>query len=346
MSILLGCIKDQVLFILYINEIEAVLKEAKSGSFADDTRLMKSIDSQLDTCLMQLDLNAIVTWSLENNMLLHENKFELLCYLFNRPHLKLMRELPFAGDCYEYSTPGGFPLQPEDVVKDLGVLLSANCSWSAHIGKIVKDARKMASWVLGVFRDRSARPMLHLYKTMVRCRLEYCSPVWNPSSIGDIQMLEGVQRHFTNRIAGCYSMSYYERLKHLRLQSLQRRRERYCIIHVWKMYHSIAPNDIAMDFVDHPRHGVRVRLPPINRHATAAAKSLYDCSFAIRAAKLWNILPKEVNNVPKLDGFKERLGRLLEGFPDTPPTTGYAPANSNSLLDWASGAGGAQMLRP
>ena len=188
--------------------------------------------------------------------------------------------------------------------------------------------------------------MLHLYKMMVRSRLEYCSPVWDPSAIGDIQVLEGVQRHFTDKIVGCGDMDYYERLKHLRLQSLQRRRERYSIIHVWKILQGIAPNDLGMNFVEHPRHGTRVKLPSLNRHATAAAKSLYDSSFSIRAAKLWNILPKEVNSAPKLDGFKEKLGRFLEGFPDTPPITGYAPANSNSLLDWASGAGGTQMLRP
>lgn len=67
-----------------MNEIEHVLREARSGSFADDTRLMKAITSVADTCLMQKDLNVTVGWSQRNNMQLHESKFELLCYLSGR----------------------------------------------------------------------------------------------------------------------------------------------------------------------------------------------------------------------------------------------------------------------
>ena len=183
---------------------------------------------------------------------------------------------------------------------------------------------------------------------MVRCRLEYCSPVWSPTSVSDIQTLEGVQRYFTDKILGCADMDYYERLKHLRLQSVQRRRERYSIIHIWKILNNIAPNDIGFKFTEHPRHGTKITLPPINRHAKQSAIALYESSFAIHAAKLWNILPKEVNSVKKLECFKTKLGRYLEGFPDTPPTTGYTPANANSLLEWkVSGVGGARvMLRP
>ena len=37
-------------------------------------------------------------------------------------------------------------------------------------------------------------------------------------------------------------MPYHERLKSLGLYSLQRRRERYCIIYVWKIIEGLAPN--------------------------------------------------------------------------------------------------------
>ena len=130
-----GSVLGPVLFIIYINEIDTILKEARSGSFADDTRLMKPIETVQDTHLMQLDLNAIVEWSKENNMQLHESKFELLCYLLRKAHHQIMSELPFSGECYEYTTPGGFPINPKSDVKDLVVLLSDDCSWSAHISK-------------------------------------------------------------------------------------------------------------------------------------------------------------------------------------------------------------------
>ena len=106
----------------------------------------------------------------------------------------------------------------------------------------------MASWVLSAFRDRSTLLMLTLYKSMVRSRLEYCCPLWNPAKMGDIQKLENIQRSFLRRIAGCGQLDYWDRIKKLRIMSLQRRRERYCIIQVWKILNGHAPNDIKIMF--------------------------------------------------------------------------------------------------
>ena len=65
---------------------------------------------------------------------------------------------------------------------------------------MVASARKVASWVLGVFRDRSKVVMLQLYKSLIRSKLEYCSPLWNPSIVRDIETIEDVQRFFTNHL--------------------------------------------------------------------------------------------------------------------------------------------------
>ena len=77
----------------------------------------------------------------------------------------------------------------------------------------------MASGLLCAFRDSSTLLMLTLYKYMVRSRLEYCCPLWNPVKIGDIQKLENIQRSFLRRIAGCGQLDYWDRLKKLRIMS-------------------------------------------------------------------------------------------------------------------------------
>ena len=63
--------------------------------------------------------------------------------------------------------------------------------------------------------------VLTLYKSIVRSRLEYSCPVWNPSSMQDIKKLESTQRAFTRYISGCQGLSYWDRLKNLGLISLQ-----------------------------------------------------------------------------------------------------------------------------
>ena len=43
--------------------------------------------------------------------------------------------------------------------------------------------------------------------------------------------------------------SYSDRLSLLRLYSLQRRRERYCIIYVWKIIEDFVPNNVTADWI-------------------------------------------------------------------------------------------------
>ena len=54
-------------------------------------------------------------------------------------------------------------------------------------------------------------------------------------------MVEKVQRSFTRFISGMAGLSYTEILTVLKLYSLQRRRERYIIIYVWKILEGLVP---------------------------------------------------------------------------------------------------------
>ena len=48
--------------------------------------------------------------------------------------------------------------------------------------------------------------------------LEYCSLLWHPKKIGDIKIIEGVQRAFMSKISAL-SHNYWERLRKLKLMS-------------------------------------------------------------------------------------------------------------------------------
>ena len=192
----------------------------------------------------------------------------------------------------------------------------------------------MSAWVFSVFRDRSPSLMLTLFKILVRSKLEYCCPVWNPHKITDIEAIESVQRNFTRHIKGCQGVDYWGRLKKLQLLSLQRRRERYIMIHTWKIVNDLAPNDIKMVFKNSKRHGVKAVVPSLNNKSQRSTATHYEHSFGVNAAKLWNLLPVGVNSQIALDPFKASLAKFLNGFPDTPPTKGYTAVTNNSLLEW------------
>ena len=214
-----GSVLGPILFLIYIDDLENCLSGSTSGSFADDTRLSKIISCCEDKDILQEDLINVIEWSLRNNMKLHESKFELLSY--NTPKSFLLQQLPFTAQWSQYSTPSGQDILPSKKVKDLGVFLSPDLKWSVHVKEAVEGANKMANWVLSVFSDRSQATMLTLFKSMVRSRLEYSCPVWNPFLMSDIRKLESTQRAFTQQTTGCKGLSYLDRLKFLNLMSLQ-----------------------------------------------------------------------------------------------------------------------------
>jgi hypothetical protein len=336
-----GSVLGPILFILYINDLHKVVCNCNAGSFADDTKIEQRIDISEDADNVQRDLDDIIEWSKKNNMVLHEDKFMLLRYKTNKS--TMLDVLPFTSHLVEYVTSSGHILRPQETARDLGVELSSDYKWTVHINKMVCSARKTASWVLGVFKDRSKPLMLQLFKSLVRSRVEYCCPLWNPLNVTDIQTIEDIQRHFTRHIAGTGDLNYWERLSVLNLQSLQRRRERYMIIHVWKMLNNLSPNDIGMQFTDNARLGKKVKIPAFNKAAPLSAVTLYDSSFAVHAGKLWNTLPGYVTSPTKLDIFKIQLGKFLRLIPDNPPVKGYHTSqNRNSIIDWRNQSGGLQ----
>ena len=326
-----GTVNGPIYFIIYVIDLALQIRNSIPLAFADDTKLMKAIISMICSALLQDDLGHVVEWSKVNNMVLHENKFEVMNFCLNHG-------LPV--DLRQYVTPSGVQIEPKDTVRDLGVLISSDCSWTPHVCQVTAGARKMAAWVFGAFKDRSPLPMITLFKSMVRSKLEYCCPVWDPSKIGDIQAIENIQRQFTRKILGCKDLDYWDRLKKLRLMSLQRRRERYSIIQTWKILQKCAPNSTGIIFYDSDRLGVRARVPTLNHKAQRSVATIYDNSFGVRAPRLWNMLPKGVNTVTTLDSFKVALGKFLDRFPDKPPVLGYTTPNNNSLLSWsAAGVG-------
>ena len=328
-----GTVLGPLLFIIFINDLEHCVSHSNISFFADDTRICKKITCEDDVKLLQKDLDSVMKWSNENNMKLHEDKFELIIH----PHIPKnpLLNLPFVAECMSYKISNVLSLQPVPLVKDLGVLVSSELSWEPHISSAVTRARSTAAWVLSVFKTRDTLVMMSLYKSLVRSILEYCCPLWNPRKVTEIQLLEGVQRTFTSRLCSVRHLDYWTRLQHLQIMSLQRRRERYIILQMWKILHNQSPNDIGVQFAPISRHGLRAKVPVISKNCRARHQSLYDSSFAVTGPRLWNVIPSELTQEADFHKFKITLTKFVKSIPDQPPVTGYTTINGNSLLDWS-----------
>ena len=84
-----------------------------------------------------------------------------------------------------------------------------------------------ASRVLGMIgRNIRREIMLRQYKSMVRPQVEYCTVAWSPHYVKDKQLIEKIQRQFIKMIPGFKDLSYEEGLRILRLNTLDKRRNR------------------------------------------------------------------------------------------------------------------------
>ena len=328
-----GTVLGPILFLIFINDIASSIKHSTLGCFADDTRASKAISVSSDSTLLQEDINLLIQWAIDNNMKMHDDKFVYMNFNI-RPHNFLLAQLPFYSNSFQYFTSINNCLEASDTAKDLGIIFTQNLSWSAHISAITKKARGRAGWVLSVFKNRSPRVMLLLYKSLVRSLLEYACPLWNGLPLSDLREIEAIQRSFTHKII-CPSdvQSYWQRLSFLNLMSLQRRRERYMILHMWKILNNKTSNDLNICFHESLRFGLQATVPPMNS-TNQKAKTLYDMSFAVKGPQLWNSIPADITHLDTINCFKTHLDKFLHEVPDQPPITGYPTLNNNSLLEW------------
>lgn len=178
--------------------------------------------------------------------------------------------------------------------KDLGVYVSSNLSSSIHCTNISAKASKISAMIRRSFVSKNIDLMVLAFKTYVRPILEYCSVVWNPYHISDINTVEKVQRQFTKKILWRHNLSYNQRLEFLKLERLELRRIHTDI--------TLAYNIICNEFL--PFNDFYT-LAAYNRNRSCNNQRLYinkfrlDCrkfDFCNRSARIWNSLPQHILN--------------------------------------------------
>ena len=83
--------------------------------------------------------------------------------------------------------------------------------------------------------------MRKAFITYIRPILEYNSPIWNPSEIYLIDLIENIQREFSRRIPALSDFCYRDRLIKLKLYPLELRRLRFDLCLYYKILHNLTP---------------------------------------------------------------------------------------------------------
>ena len=101
---------------------------------------------------------------------------------------------------FQYLAPDSTPITVKSDLRDLGVRISSNLSFSTHIENTILAGSRLVGWGLRSFRGRVRSVMLTLLKTLVQPKLDYCSQLWSPSNQTSINKLEAIQHNLIGRI--------------------------------------------------------------------------------------------------------------------------------------------------
>ena len=329
-----GTVLASIFFIIMISDIDENLKNSIVRLFADDTRVSAKIKSKEDMELLQSDLEAIYEWADCNLMQFNEEKFERMS------HGK-------KGEIEEgtYRTRSGKEIKAKKTVKDLGVWTGEDASFEEHIEYLVQSSKVRTGMLLREFNTREPDLMIKMFNSYVRSRLEYCSLVWNPWKKEDIDKIERVQKNFTSKIEGLEKLNYHQRLKRLKMYSMERRRERYLIINAWQQLENEKENILKLETGNNGDPEVRtmgrkrcIRSRAIPTTLSCGSRTAIHNSTARQMERLFNVLPYRLQTVTgvKTETFKRKLDEWLSTVPDTPRIDDYGASvgvSTNSLVD-------------
>ena len=331
-----GSVLGPLLFLILIGDIDEEVSSSFLSSFADDTRIGHGISSSQDETTPNRFWSRLQMVK-ENNMEFNSDKFEHVHYKAKNSEEPIPK----------YNSNNGTPFETKSHVRDLGITISSNASFTDHISERITVLKLKIGWILRTFQTREVLPMLTLWKQLVLCDHDYWSQLWNPDRVGDIQSLELLQGSFIRKIKGMQHLSYWEQLQSLKLYSLERRRERYALLYTWRILYGSAPNisegPTRISSKWHPRRGRIRHVPNVLPSAPPRIQSIRRASFGIKGPQLFNSLPIHLRTQTRIpvDKFKAMLDQFVCSVPDQPLIPGYTKyrtVNTNSIIDWVAHA--------
>ncbi|GBO31455.1 putative RNA-directed DNA polymerase from transposon BS [Araneus ventricosus] len=174
-----------LLFILFINDLTCVFKYSECLLFADDLKLFSSIRSDLDSVLLQRDLDCLFNWCTDNRLHLNIEKCSVLSYTRRAQPLNHVYKI------------NNLVLTRSNTVTDLGIIFDTKLDFSQHIDTMVSKTYRR----LGILKLRTREISIELtlkvlYCAHVRSNLEYCSIIWDPKYRNKIEIFERIQKNF------------------------------------------------------------------------------------------------------------------------------------------------------
>ena len=158
------------------------------------------------------------------------------------------------------------------------------------------------------YTNSNSQTLLKLYVSFVRPHLEYCSPVWNPHSKRHIEELERVQKFALKVCTKSWDSSYETLLATTNLATLESRRERASLCHLFKIINNLTHYPEPPTKQQESHYNTRSSgstLLTVPKSNTA----YHQHSFFPSTINRWNKLLKETKDCNSIISFKHSLSK-------------------------------------
>ena len=150
--------------------------------------------------------------------------------------------------------------------------MNDKADFTDHINHVCAKVNQKSGWIMRTFIRRDEYFLKFMWKTYMQGHIDYCSQLWQPMQSHLLQRIEGLQRAYTKKAPEISHLSYWERLKHMKINSQQRRLERYRMIYIWKILEGLSPN-CGIKCNSNEIRGRMCQVPPIVKNARQFVKT-------------------------------------------------------------------------
>lgn len=188
---------SSLIFILTYNDIKNHIYYSRIKLYADDLKIYKIIQEKQHCNELQKDLDTITNWLTTIGLNFHPQKCFHMTYTTKKQKIKYIYKI------------NNTNIEETNTYKDLGIQFQSNLSWDAHIENTSNKSYKILGMIIRHCQDiNDIDAITMLFKSLVRSIIEYCSPLWAPTTKKDKKTLERVQarflRYLFNKINGFY----------------------------------------------------------------------------------------------------------------------------------------------
>ena len=252
-----------------------------------------------DVEFLQENLNQLYQWGKEYNIQFKRTKFQVLRYGTNET---IKEETMYFTEDMKHT------IEQVNVTKYLGVLVTYDAKYDENIDTMCKKVRQKSGWVLRTSYTRNLCFMKSILKSLIQPHIDYCSQLWMPPQGQKLEKVERLLKSWTSRIPTMRNLTYWQRLKEMKMYSEQRRLERYRVIYTWKVLQGLVPNPGIVEAQENEYLGRRCQIPRLNHRSRMSTQTMKESSFQTNGPQLFISLSKCIRNMKKFseEEFKEQ----------------------------------------